>query len=451
MRDFFLNKAACAKKGAALGVICAAFFLAFSCSSKIGYSVVLWEIPQYELEDGDIVAVYFKSSITHTYAIALPLDESQKIEIPLWQLTEPSSRRSAAQTAERFAEYRYQYAAVALDGLPVRSEPVNTARQVYRLKKSEIIKVLYKGEGQAVMIGSAPAEGDWLRVMTNDGTQGWCFSYNLRIFDSREVEAAGEQAGEIAPQQDKTLESILAKKWYPEIYESLILNNTIDLTRIKTEYGFKIDSANKNIAVILPEYEKEGSYSEIVKNQDGSYTLEGSSFAIMPRLTTGLPEPRLIVVTVTDERGMPTANNFIQIDQPIAQIIADEQQRRENLFTTLLTFGPLFSSAHYGSLRFGAGNAFTWNNFRLLTPAVIPPNAANSGKVEFKYFLSRQIADEFDGVMTMRFANVNREINFFYKLEPSGLRLEDASGVVPRNNVFFSRGSSPVVAFFARQ
>jgi hypothetical protein len=420
----------------------------FSCSSKLGYSVVLWEIPEYGLVDGDIVGVYFKSNVTNTYAITLPSDERQKVEIPAWHLTAPSSRASAVKTARMFSEYKNRYATVAFDGLPVRSDPSNTARQVYRLKKNEVVKVLYKGADQTVMIGNTPAEGDWLRVMTEGGTQGWCFSYNLRLFDSRDKELLDTRAADSESETDPVLESILSRKWYPEIYESLILDNTIDLTRITDDYGFSVNEENRTVRIRLPEFEKDGAYSEVTKQVDGSYVFEGSSVSAFQR------QPGLIVVTVTDERGMPTANNFIAIDEPIGNIIRGEQRRRANLLQKIVSLGPVFSSANYGTLRFSGDGSFNWQDFRLLSPLLIPSGAAGSGTVEFKYFLSRQLGAEFDGVITFHFENVEKEVNFFYKIEgasSSGLRLEDASETVPHDNVFSARGNSPIVAFFAKQ
>jgi len=104
----------------------------------------------------------------------------------------------AQKTAAQYAEFLHRYASVKLDGLPIRAEPVNTARQVYRLRKGEIIKILYKGEGQAVMTGSDALEGNWLRVLTSSGTQGWCFSYNLELFEMQKggEAAAGEGSGD---------------------------------------------------------------------------------------------------------------------------------------------------------------------------------------------------------------------------------------------------------------
>ena len=50
----------------------------------------------------------------------------------------------------------------------------------------------WKGKGQAPMTGGQPLEGDWYRILTKDGTQGWCFSYNLNLYETDEN---GEQVG----------------------------------------------------------------------------------------------------------------------------------------------------------------------------------------------------------------------------------------------------------------
>ena len=166
-------------------VLLCAIFSFSSCSRLMGYSVVLWSLPEQNLTDGMIVPVYIKSNITHTYVIGIP-ETDQKCEVPLWQISEPASKKDVKELAEKYIDYQRKYAKVKLDGLPIRYEPVNTARQVYRLREGEVLKVLYKGQGSAVMSGKTALEGDWLRVLTNDGTAGWCFSYNLNVFDERE-------------------------------------------------------------------------------------------------------------------------------------------------------------------------------------------------------------------------------------------------------------------------
>ena len=63
-----------------------------SCSKIMGYSVVLWSIPETTIQDGQIVPVYIKSNISQVYVIENP-ESKEKIEVPLWQITEPSSKR----------------------------------------------------------------------------------------------------------------------------------------------------------------------------------------------------------------------------------------------------------------------------------------------------------------------------------------------------------------------
>ena len=190
-----------------------AIFSFNSCSRLMGYSVVLWSIPEQNLTDGMVVPVYIKSNITQSYVIGIP-ETDQKCEVPLWQISEPASKKEVKQLSEKYNEYQRKYAKVKLDGLPIRHEPVNTARQVYRLRENEIIRVLYKGEGAAVMTGKTALQGDWLRVLTSDGTLGWCFSYNLNVFDERD-----EQDTSASNSDDFVIDDYLQK-----ILKDILLN-----------------------------------------------------------------------------------------------------------------------------------------------------------------------------------------------------------------------------------
>ena len=54
-------------------------FLLVSCSDKImGYSVVLWTIPEHQIESGQVVPVYIKSNISHVYVLELNLVKKLK-------------------------------------------------------------------------------------------------------------------------------------------------------------------------------------------------------------------------------------------------------------------------------------------------------------------------------------------------------------------------------------
>ena len=206
----------------------AMLFCLVSCDSVMGYGVLLWSLPEYNLSDATVVPVYVKSNISKTYIIGIP-DTKEKIEVPLWQITDPQKKSKAEKRAQRYKDYQHVYARVFLDGLPMRQDAVNPSKQVYRLRKDEVIKVLYKTNGQAVMSGSNAMKGEWLRVLASDGTSGWCFSYNLRLFDETEQLVA---TTETVVEEDTLLTALNSNLWYPENYATMIKRKQVDLSRM---------------------------------------------------------------------------------------------------------------------------------------------------------------------------------------------------------------------------
>ncbi len=419
-----------------------------SCRNRIkGYGVLLWNLPEYQMQDGDVVPIYIRSNISQVYVIG---SSKGKIEVPLWQVTPPQMKFKAKKTSEKYIEYRHKYASVALDGLPMRQEPVNTAKQVYRLRKGESIKVLYKGKGQAVYSGKKALEGDWLRILTSDGTTGWCFSYNLRIF---ETDINGNQIqGQIIQEEDtfnQELSELLKKTWYPDSYKTMISSGRIDPYRINTAYNFHLDEETNELSFNMPE----------VKNKKWAYTgaTEDNTIASAKAyklndipIIVSVRSPVYIVVRYTGESGKPEDFNLVTIEEDIDQLIFEEKQRRETEYEQIYMFGPDFRSSGYGQLYLKQDHTFTWNNKNLLVPGVISSSAKNNGTVQVKYFLVRSLAQAYDGVLTFKFEGMNKEVNFFYKAEENGLRLEDATGAVLDGSVFKERGISPLIIFFKK-
>ena len=87
----------------------------------------------HNLHAGDVVPVYIQSNIGGVYVIGTVLSgrtyRSTPLADRLAQVPLPSER------PPKLEEYRYTYASVKIDGLPVRARPENTARQVYRLRR----------------------------------------------------------------------------------------------------------------------------------------------------------------------------------------------------------------------------------------------------------------------------------------------------------------------------
>lgn len=427
--------------------ILSSFFL-ISCKDKvIGYSVVLWNNPEQEIKSGDVLPVYIKSNISHVYIAGKNLnlkENEQKIEIPLWQLTEPVKKSKLSAIKEKYQENARTYANVKTDGLPCRAEPVNTAKQVYRLRKGEIIKILYKGNGQSPMTGGKPLPGEWYKILTDNGTTGWCFSYNLDLF---ETDDNGNRIGgndfvdEV--QEDEIYKLIVSNVWYPEEFRSLIDSEDIDLSKIYPSYRFTIDEENKKVSLNTQKIHESWIYEGYSKIDDREYELKNISIKIIYR------KADYIVVRYTDETGKPQDLNFVTIKEDLNEIISKEKQRRSEELMNLWYKGP-YSSQSYGKLSFTEDNLFKWTGFKLLVPSVIPAGSKNNGSAQIKYSVSKALKKDYDGIVTFTFEGSSQEINFLYKMDEGGLKLEDTIGASFKGNQITSRGVSPVIIFFKR-
>jgi len=414
-----------------------------SCGDKImGYSVVLWTIPEQQIKSGDIVPVYIKSNISHVYVIGT---EAGKIEVALWQLTEPVKKGKIKSLSAKYAENAATYASVKLDGLPCRAEPVNTAKQVYRLRKGEIIKVLYKGEGQKPMAGKTPLEGDWYKILTEDGTIGWCFSYNLRLYetDAQGLPVGGSELIEEI-EDDENWSLIAENTWYPDYFRSMIDSNNIDLGLIHPLYKFFINEEEKTVSLNTYAIHESWEYNGYVKTDDNEYTLKDIPLKIIYRRSN------YIVLRYTDSSGKPQDLNFITMEESIADIVNAEKERRSQAYMQIYTHGPIFSSSNYGKIEFKEDGAFHWTGFKLLVPSVIDAGTKSTGSASVKYSLSKDLAASYDGLLTMKFDGMSREVNFLYKLENGALRLEDTSGAEFTGNQIKSRGLSPVIIYLKK-
>lgn len=428
-------------------IILSSFFL-ISCKDKvIGYSVVLWNIPEQNIKSGDVLPVYIKSNISHVYIAGKNLDlkqDEQKIEIPLWQLTEPVKKSKLSSIVNKYQENARTYASVKTDGLPCRAEPVNTAKQVYRLRKGEIIKILYKGNGQSPMTGGKPLPGDWYKILTDNGTTGWCFSYNLDLF---ETDDEGNRIGgndfvdEV--EDDEIYRLIVSNVWYPDEFRSLIDSGDIDLSKIHPSYKFTIDEENKKVTLNTQKIHESWVFEGYSKIDDREYQLKNISIKIIYR------KADYIVVRYTDETGKPQDLNFVTIKEDLNEIISNEKQRRSEELMNLWYKGP-YSSQSYGKLSFTEDNLFKWTGFKLLVPSVIPAATKNTGVAQIKYSLSKSLKKDYDGIVTFVFDGSSQEINFLYKMDDGGLKLEDTIGASFKGNQITSRGVSPVIIFFKR-
>lgn len=414
------------------------------CDSHLGYSVVLWNDAKHNITDGTIVKVYIRSNISHVYVIGLP-DSKEKVEVPLWTLTEPESKKRALKQQKRFSDFEHTYASVKLDGLPIRAEAVNTAKQVYRLREKEIIRVLYRTKGQAVTNGHGNMSGEWLRVLTDGGTVGWCFSHNLELFQNEGAQVAHKEESVQEETHDALLEGVLAKKWYPEEFKSMIESGRIDPVRMNPSYGFDTGAASGTVSVNLSQTSLSWKFEAVTKIKGREY-----QFANIPVKMT-VKTDSYIIVEYTDQNARLHAENFISLDADVEELVASEIARREKELEQIRLYGPKFESSNYGKLTFRDGGAFEWSGYNLLVPSIVARSAKGNGTVSVNYFISESLKLNYDGVLTFSFSGMQNKVNFLYKMTDGGLRLEDASHAQISNGMITSRSTSPLVIFFSRK
>ena len=412
----------------------------FSCTGKIGYGVLSWSIPEHNMSAGDIVPVFIQSNIGNVYVIGTPSSKKIHIEVPLWQLTLYGSHSEARKAAAETEEFRYTYALVKLDGLPIRSEAENTARQIYRLKEGQKIKIITKTEGTPVFAGKAPLDGTWFKVMTDDGSVGYTFSYNLTLIDERDDPNSLVDLTDTGP--DSLLENLLSRAWYPDSWRTMIEGNKIDLDKINPQWGF-FSGKDASIARIEnADGVKLFPYTAIVKAEDGSYRFEGSSLNVQIRRRNS------ILVQFTDENGMPQAMYFASLDTSPSVLIEAEKERRASILDTIADAGPVFVSSNYGILQFPENGRFLWSGYQLLSPQIIPQGAGPGGTVENRVFLSPEDSQEYAGVLSFRFSQDSQWIHFLYNISSSGLKLEHVSSTNIKDALVQSRNLTSTVLFF---
>jgi hypothetical protein len=399
-----------------------------------------------------VLPVYIRSNIDQVWVAGIPDEyrkpgrESDKFEIPLWQL-ELSGRKKAAQArAREFAEYAGLYAETIQDGLPIREAPDNSSRRVYRLRMGQIIKILARAEGNpAISATGEPLPGDWYRTLTEDGVTGYCFSYRLRLFEHTGGPLAASPADPAAPQEDPELDRLLSLSWHADWYETMISSRRIDLEDLRKRWRFT-PGADTGIAhLYLPTVDLSFSYTGIQNIGSRAWRFEGAP------LQMRLQSDDVLTVQYTENGGALRSAIFVALPMDLDDLIAQETERRLALFRNLYALGPSFRSANYGTLSFTENGRFTWTGNNILVPQIIPASALGSGSVDMGLFLGRDMEERYTGAFTLRFdgiAGAGAELHFMSAVDDQGIRIE----YVPPENLegvtVARRAATPTILYF---
>jgi len=418
----------------------------------MGWGILLWTTEEPPILSGTVLPVYIRSNIDRVWVVGVPEtarkdNDVKKIEIPLSLFEYSGSKRKALKRAAEFAQFASVYAENMQDGLPIRDAPDNGSRRVYRLRPGEIIKILDRVEGNPpISTTGDPLPGDWYQVLTNDGVKGFCFSYRLKIFAHNEGPLLAAPVSGRETALDPDLEMVLSRTWSPELYQQMVNSRRIDISEMEKKYRFDPGQDTGIAKIYLPDVNMEFVYDSIIPDGERAWHFEGTNLQINLRTNTTL------AVQYIDNSGARRTLLFSSLSADIDDIIMQENSRREGQYLSIYSQGPAFTSNNYGTITFTETNNFTWTNFDLLVPQLIPAESSGRGRVLMNIFISPTLAERYTGAFTFRLTDVtpNRNLYFMYSLDNQGLRLEVVPDFGIEDVTVTRRASAPMVLYFFR-
>jgi len=426
-----------------------------ACSSRLGWGVLLWSTEDPPIPSGTVLPVYIRSNINKVWVVGIPeeyldkKDRINKMEIPLSRLRLAGSKSKAQKMAEEFSRYAHTYAENMQDGLPIRDNPDNNARRVYRLRTGEIIKILSLEKGvPAISTTGDPLPGDWYRVLTEDGSVGFCFSYRLKLFEHAggPLAASAPAGNENNAGPDPDLEMLLSKTWSPELYATMVNYRRIDLDALSYHWRFDPGQETGNARIFVPGYDLNFSYNAIRPDGQRAWRFDGSSLHMQMRSDT------TIAVQFTEGGSSMRTLLFVALPITIDDLILQESARRERLYNIIFSQGPVFTSNNYGTIVFREEGTFAWRGFDLLVPRFIPESADGSGTVSMDLFLDPEFEERYNGAFSLYFTETGAGeatvLRCMYALDNQGFRIEIAPESTIEDSTIVRRAASPMVLYF---
>jgi hypothetical protein len=426
-----------------------------TCSSRLGWGVLLWSTEDPPIPSGTVLSVYIRSNLNKVWVVDVPIglrdgkSGINKMEIPLSHLEFVGSKSKAKKRAEDFSRYALTYAENMQDGLPIRDNPDNGAKRVYRLRTGEVIKVLSLAEGNPAISGTGePLPGDWYRVLTGDGITGYCFSYRLKLFDHTggALAASVPEDADNSTIHDSELDMLISKVWSPEIYGTMVNYQKINLEDLFHRWRFDPGQETGIARIYAPGVDQNFLYTAIRSDGPNAWRFEGTNLRMQLRSDTTL------AVQYSEGGGSTKTLLFVALPVEVDDLIIQEGARRERLYNTIYTQGPIFTSNNYGTIIFKEGGLFAWRGFDLLVPQHIPESAEGNGTIYMDLFIAPELEERYTGAFTLRFmGNNNKEVavlRCMYWLDNQGFRIEIAPESTIEDGTVIRRAASPMVLYF---
>jgi hypothetical protein len=413
-----------------------------SCGARaVGYGVVLWGDPYGSPQTGEVVPIVREAPIDSAFLIRVPGEQAPR-EYPMGRIRLFSKKADAMEFAKTYAENLTDWAVVMKQDpppLPIRETPDPEARVVYKLQWQQLVKVVGRSANKVTI---KPYTDYWYEVATEDGFRGWCFGHFLKAFS-----APGDPTVEAKRilSQDETLDKIMGTTWRPDWFREMLAKGALDLTLFREDVGLFPNPAEKLMRLVLPLSTFEFHYTDVQKLGASTYAFTGSDLRIMV-----LDEER---ITVSYRyKDQPVTGLYAIMKDDVAEVIAEEQKRRTDLYDSLAKKGATLSSSAYGVIKLQDGMRFTWDGFGRLVPSLIDPGAKGKGAVDFPLHLSKELASDYDGVVTFVFdaSASDSGVSFLYKAAAGGLRFTPVAKDGIQGLIVTRMGISPVVLFFSQ-
>jgi hypothetical protein len=436
-----------------IALVVLATFTLGSCGPRAaGYGVMLWgaagpDDPSGLPITGSVVAVIRESLGTSTYLLSVP-GKKTGVDVPMGRVRLFKRRGEAAAFAKLYAENAATWGFSGKQDpppLPIREEAKQDAKTVYKLKPKQMVKVVSRSaEKQTIK----PYSDYWYEVTTEDGFGGWVFGHFLKVFTVQGDPVAEAQR---LMSQDETLDRLLGSTWRPDYFRDMVAKGMIDLSVFREDVGL-FPSPSENIMKLqLPLSTYEFPYTGIEKLGASSYVFTGTDLRI-----TVLDQERITVNYHI--KGQPVSGLYAIMTDDIVEVIAAEQQRRQDLYAELTKPGAVLASSAYGTIRLGEDMRFAWQGFDKLVPSLIGAKAKGGGRIDLTLHLAKELAGSYDGVIAFLFDEYADEqstgadagASFLYKAAGGGLRLTSLGRDSVKDLQAVGTGISPVVIFFSQ-
>jgi hypothetical protein len=401
---------------------------------RIGYGVLYWENDETEYETAEIIPVLKESKIRKVYLI-VDKDGKTKREIPVWSVRFFRDRAKAESFADSYGSWKFFYGYSQKRGLPVREEPKQESRIIYKMREEQVVKIVGRSDEPSQ---EGIYENYWYHILTRDGYMGYCFGEFLNVY---ETETDPYEMAKEYQAKDVLLDFIMSQVWRPQYYEEMIEEQRFDLARFRADVGLFPHPLLKKVELVTDTDSYIFEYASISKYGRSSYVFEGTDL----RLEVIRREKLNVTYKV---RGKPVSYIYVLIDQDIDKIVEEEALRRKALYKPFV--GSTLTSSAYGTITFESDGSFAWLDYEKLSSIFQNKEIKGHGRVDFPCYVGDALKGEYDGVITFHFAGSagGENISFLYRFDVGGVKFVVLNRDDIRDLVVLKTSVSPFILFF---